>query len=153
MVFRALAAIAAASSLLLYAAPADAGGTLVLTKLGGKPQTFSGARIVLKQGILVVSLPDKRELDFTQSSCANSVEIMECQPTAATVRTKSGSHDLNVTSGDGYFNLTKVPQTVGTKPPEKLPRNGLYITLQTDDGTSITIRGTLDAGAAALTGN
>jgi hypothetical protein len=60
---------------------------------------------------------------------------------------------LNVTGGIGYFNLTKTPQTIPTTPPAKLARGGLFITLHTDDGTSMTIRGTLDAGAAALTAN
>jgi hypothetical protein len=153
MLFRALAALAAASVLIFPGAPAGASGTLVLAKIGEKPQSFTGARLVLKPTKLMVILPDKRELDFDQSSCQNSVAIAECQPIDVNVRDKSGTHDLNVTGGLGYFNLTKVPQTIPTKPPQKLPRAGLYLTLQTDDGTSITVRGTLDSGAANLTGN
>lgn len=153
MTIRILTTIAAAALLFLPAAGAEAAGTLVLTKEGGKPQTFPDARIVLKSSKLIVSLPDKRELTFDESSCQNSVEVMECQPIGVTVRTKSGAHEVNVTGGIGYFNLTKVPQTIDTKPPQKLPRNGLFLTLHADDGSSMTIRGTLDAGAAALTGN
>ena len=146
MVLRAVAAFAALSLLIATGSVAGASGTVVVTKLGGKPQTFPGARLVLKGSGLVVSLPDKRELDFVQSSCQNTVEIMECQPTGVTLKRKGGAHDVDFTDGIGYFNLTKIPQAIGTTPPQTLPRNGLFITLNGADGTMVTVRGTLDVG-------
>ncbi len=153
MIVRVLPAIVATALWILAGSVANAAGTVVLQKLGGSPQTFSGAQLLLQSPKLVVSLPDKRKLVFEQSSCSNSEEIMECQPIGVSVRTKAGTSDLNVTDGIGYFNLTKVPQPIDSKPPQKLPRHGIFITLHTDDGAKITIRGTLDAGASILTGN
>lgn len=152
MLFRLLAAIMGASVLIFPGAVASAAGTVVLTPHGGQPQTFSGAQLLLQSPKLVVSLPN-RQMIFEQSSCSNTEEIMECQPIGVSIRTKGGTKELNVTDGLGYFNLTKVPQPIDTKPPQKLPRHGLFITLHTDEGATIEIRGTLDAGAGVLTGN
>jgi hypothetical protein len=149
MVLRTTAALAAIALWISSGAAAGASGTVVITKLGGKPQTVTGARLVLKASTLAVTLPDKRELDFGQNSCQNTVEIMQCNPIGVTLRNKSGAHDVDFDNGVGYFNLTKVPQTIPTSPPQTLPRNGLSIVLNAADGTIVTIRGTLDVGVLA----
>jgi hypothetical protein len=147
--FRPIAVTAAALLLIFPGSAAHAAGTVVVTKPGGKPQSFTGARLVLKSGKLIVSLPDGRGLVFNQSSCSNTVEIMQCQPIDVILRNKSGGHDLDFTDGIGYFNLTKAPQMTDTNPPQKLPRNGLFLYLKAATGASVTIHGTLDVGVLA----
>jgi hypothetical protein len=147
MLIRAFAVCAAVTLSLATAAAATASGTVVVTKTGGKPQSYAGARLVLKGQALTVTLADGRALVFGQNSCQNTTEIMQCQPIGVSLKTKSGAHDVDFTDGLGYFNLTKRPQPIGTQPPQTLPRNGLYITLEAADGTSVTIRGTLDVGS------
>jgi hypothetical protein len=143
---RAVAAIAALSLSISSASIAGAAGTVVITKLGEKPETFTGARLVLRATTLLVTMPDGRELDFAQSTCQNTSELMECQPVDVALRTQSGTHNIDFTDGLGYFNLIKVPLKITTQPPQTLPRNGLSLILHDANGTTVTVRGTLDVG-------
>ena len=144
----------AVGALALPPATAGATGTVVIKPHEGNAHTIQNAQLLLKAPGLVVVLPDKSQIVFEQHGCRNTTEVMECQPYTVVFRSKKGSHEINVTEGLAYLNLTKIPQKVEDATPHvTLPRHGIYITLKTDEGETITIRGTVDAGAAKLTGS
>jgi hypothetical protein len=143
MTLRFLAPAVAVLVVAVSTAGADARGTVVITPLGGHPKTVTNATIVRKKETLVIRLSSSRTITLAQSSCENNTDVLACVPLDVVDRVNGSSRELNLSHGLLYANLSKVPQAIPHE-TAPLPRNGIWLSMTVDDGTSITVRGTLD---------
>ncbi len=72
-----------------------------------------------------------------------SEKIIVCLPTAAALVQEGKSNALNLRTGTIYLNYTNSEQPL-SRSSAKLPANSVMLTLSTNNGTFINVRGRID---------
>jgi hypothetical protein len=139
----AVAAVLTASSVLLPAA-ASATGTINIQHANGSKNSYGDVEIRVFAGSLFLTSEDGHgTIVVTRSACSYRDKIIVCLPTTAALVQEGKTNALNLKTGTIYLNYTNSEQPL-SHTSAKLPANSLILTLATNNGTFINVRGRID---------
>jgi hypothetical protein len=127
-------------------APAAAGatGTISIQHHSGVTSTYRDVEIKVISGSLFLTSDDgDGTIVVTRAACSYRDKIIVCLPTAAALVQEGETNALNLKTGTIYLNYTNVEQPL-TQSSAKLPANSVMLTLSTNNGTYINVRGHID---------
>jgi hypothetical protein len=140
-----LAASAALTACCL-AIPVAAGatGTIEIQHRDGAVNTYRDVEIKIFSGSLFLTSDDgDGTIVVTRAACSYREKIIVCLPTAAALVQEGRSNALNLRTGTIYLNYTNSEQPL-SRSSAKLPANSVMLTLSTNNGTFINVRGRID---------
>jgi len=124
--------------------PAMATGTVQIQQNDGSSQYYKNATIVVGNKRLSITTADKKgTLVIADAACQLQGKVLRCLPYSMTLDQGGGAHPLDFKIGTVYLNTSDEMQTL---PPttERLPPNGIVLSLTTRIGTIVNVKGTID---------
>lgn len=139
-----MALLTAVTLFAVSAAAARADGTLQIHDSTGSLNTYMGVTVNVFSGSLFVTSADgKGTLVVNRSACSYQGKIIVCLPTSVILVQKGKSNALALTTGTIYLNYTGEAQPL-TLSSAKLPPRAVMLSFTTQNGTYVTLHGTLD---------
>lgn len=140
--------IAAAAGLtvccVLLPSVASATGTINIQHKDGTVNTYRDVEIKVFSGSLFLTSDDgDGTIVVTRAACSYREKIIVCLPTSAALVQEGESNALNLKTGTIYLNYTDAAQPLSHS-SAKLPPDSVLLTLSTENGTYINVRGHID---------
>jgi hypothetical protein len=138
---------ACAVTMALVAVTAEAGaakGLTIVHQIDGSVQTYHD--VFLRDGgatIWIRSADQKGTLIISDGACSFVNEIQRCLPYAVTLKQHGESHQIVLSHGTVFMNLTAANRALPLSSKVLVPREVL-IFLKTERGTYVTVDGVLD---------
>jgi hypothetical protein len=125
-------------------APAAATGTVQVQQDDGSTQLYKNATIVVGNKTLRITTADKKgTLLIDRAACYLVDKVLTCLPYSMTLDQGGGEHPLDFQRGTVYLNTTDVSQPLPAT-SQRLPGNGIMLSLTTKIGTIVNVTGTID---------
>jgi hypothetical protein len=129
---------------ILIPAVAGATGTINIQHKDGTVNTYHDVEIKVFSGSLFLTSGDGGgTIVVTRAACSYRQKIIVCLPTTAALVQEGESNALNLKTGTIYLNYTNAEQPL-LHSSAKLPANSVLLTLSTNNGTFINVRGRID---------
>jgi hypothetical protein len=139
-----IAATGFAACCIFFPTLADATGTIVIAHKDGTVNTYGDVEIKVFSGSLFLTSHDgDGTIVVTRAACSYRENIIVCLPTAAALVQEGESNALNLKTGTIYLNYTNSEQPLSHS-SAKLPAGSVLLTLSTNNGTFINVRGRID---------
>ncbi len=123
---------------------ASATGTIEIQHSNGAVNTYRDVQIKVFSGSLFLTSDDgDGTIVITRAACSYREKIIVCLPTAAALVQDGKSNALNLRTGTIYLNYTNSEQPL-SRSSAKLAANSVMLTLSTNNGTFINVRGRID---------
>ena len=138
------AAVTIAACCILLPSVAGATGTISIQHKDGSVNTYSDVEIKVFSGSLFLTSDDgDGTIVVTRAACSYRDKIIVCLPTSAALVQEGESNALNLKTGTIYLNYTAEAQPLSHS-SAKLPPKSVMVTLSTNNGTFINVRGRID---------
>ncbi len=139
-----LAAGVMTSCVVLAPAAAGATGTIAIQHHSGAVSTYRDVEIKVISGSLFLTSDDgDGTIVVTRAACSYRDKIIVCLPHRGRARARWRNQRPQPQDGTIYMNYTDVEQPL-TQSSAKLPANSVMLTLSTNNGTYINVRGHID---------
>jgi hypothetical protein len=136
--------LAAVAGFWFGALPAGATGTIIIRQSDGDTNTYDDVKILISHGTLYLTSADgKGTLVVHRAACSHQGQLLVCLPTSATLVQSGAAKPLDFRNGTVYVNSTDSPQPLVLS-TQKVPANGILLSLETKIGTYISLRGQID---------
>ncbi len=123
---------------------ASATGTINIQHKDGTVNTYRDVEIKVFSGALFLTTDDgDGTIVITRAACSYREKIIVCLPTTAALVQAGASNALNLKTGTIYLNYTNSEQPL-SRSSAKLPANSVMLTISTNNGTFINVRGRID---------
>jgi hypothetical protein len=136
--------LALLAALAVSTAGASARGVTLIQQYSGKTQTYGNVRLHLDGKTLWVQNRGKDdELAITQGACSFVKSVERCLPDTVVLHQRGKMHQIPLSHGTVYFNLTNAEQSLPLSTESMAPHT-VIVLFRTQRGTYVTIKGTLD---------
>ena len=137
--------VVAVAAVVALGLPATAHGVTRLEQSDGVVHAYANVELRLVGETLWVTSPDRRgALEIAGGACSFTGGLQRCLPYALTLHQAGRTHAIGIDRGTVYVNLTPVTLAL-RRSSELLAPRGVLVAVHTVHGTSISIRGMLDA--------
>ena len=135
------------AALTVTTATAGARGVTLIQQYDGKTQTYSNVRLHRSGKTLWVQNRGKSdELAITDGACSFVESVERCLPSVVILHQRGKTHQIQLSHGTVYFNLTNAAQQLPLS-TESMAPNTVIVLFRTQRGTYVTIKGALDEDA------
>ncbi|HUA09038.1 MAG TPA: hypothetical protein VMA98_07155 [Candidatus Acidoferrales bacterium] len=139
-----LALAALAGSFITSALPARAAGVVRIQQKDGSVREYPQSRMAWNGSTLWLHSADgKGVLQITTAACTYIDNLVRCLPYLVVLHQGGANHKIAIDHGTVYMNFTSDPEQMPYS-SQKLGANGLLVTIETQHGTYVTARGSLD---------
>jgi hypothetical protein len=139
-----LGALLAALAVIVFAAPSVAKGVVRVQQGDGTVKYYRDARLRLHANTLrIVSADGWGTIVVRHAACMTLGQLMRCLPYSLALDQNHVTRTLGFSRGAIYVNTSGSAQSLPHSSTQ-LPPNGVVLSIVTERGTYISVRGTLD---------
>lgn len=142
---RAVALLCALVAMILFAAPAARATAVVrVQQSDGAIQTYRNVHATLTGTTLWLRSPDRKDrLQIVSAACSFPHELQRCLPFQVFLHKPDRTHQITITHGVFYVNLTNEPHHL-LHSSEVVAPHAVIVFLHTSHGTYLSATGSLD---------
>lgn len=124
---------------------ASAEGTARVQQSDGSVQVYRGVVMQLAGKTLSLRSPDRKDvLQIVSGGCSFERALQRCLPYKVTLRQRGRTHQIAITHGAVYMNLTDASHGLAHS-SQRLAPHDVLVFLHTAHGTYVSAKGSLDA--------
>lgn len=123
--------------------PGEALGVTRVQQSDGTVQTYRDVRIRLNGTTLRLTSPDRKGVLVISSGACSAGDVERCLPSSVTLRQFGKTHNIAITHGTVFLNLTSAMQHLPHS-SQQVPPHGVVIFVHTAHDTYIATHGRLD---------
>ena len=127
-----------------FPVPSSAEAVVSIQQDDGTKQVYRNVHATLQGTTLWLRSPDRKDrLQIVSAACSFPHELKRCLPYQVTLHKSDRAHQLTITHGVFYVNLTSEPHHL-LHSSEVVAPHGVIVFLHTTHGTYVSATGTLD---------